>query len=166
MLKNLIFLLSTNNKVEKIGEPLLRLWLDTFRDYDVKLIEKAVKAYIKSDESKYDQGRMPQIGLIFTHMRTIAFGSPEELAIDAASAWEYIMSLVRRGKFYIEDENLNKALNLIGGKTRLRMMTDSDEPFLRKEFIEKFIHIITKSQDLKNFSMESLEHERPELPEK
>lgn len=60
---------------------------------------------------------------------------------DAALAWETTLKL---GSNYRRAEHADplaeQAVRLIGGWERIGMSTDRDRPFLRKEFIEKYVN--------------------------
>lgn len=146
VIKQMMIFISTNNQLTKVIEPeLIKLWVIMLGKYSDSLIKDAVYKYLKSDESKYDKGKMPQIGAIISRIEEIYTGSKEAIEDLAQQQWSLYQE-----KYYRRDNDLTEASEILditrfviksmgGGYSIFNMATEQNLIFSRKEFIAKFL---------------------------
>lgn len=76
--------------------PALALWAEMFKDYPVKVVAYAVKAFITED----NKGFPPAIGQIMERVRMLT----EEPQMSAEEAWELVYRAICRSGWHAEEE--------------------------------------------------------------
>lgn len=119
--KKVLAMLTTANRVdsEKITTidslKFLDLMKQILSDYSNKDIEDGVMSYIKSEDSKYDFGRLPQIGTLVTYIHYASRKNREQIELNANIEFSKIMENVRRGIYRSDCSIVCSAVRAIGG---------------------------------------------------
>ncbi len=153
----LMIFISTNNQLSKEIEPeLVKMWVLMLDKYPEKLIQAAVYDYLKSDESKYDKGKMPQVGAIIGRIEKIYIGNMADIELLAQKQWElsrdwYDVESYNSYNYQWKDcikreipdglmEMTKAVIESMGGVFKIfKTSTEENLIFWRKDFIAKFL---------------------------
>lgn len=141
----IIVTLAVSNRIDKektqSDESLkfLELMRKILGKYSTKDIEDGVMSYIESEDSKYDFGRLPQIGTLVTHIHYASRQNREQIELNANIEFSKIMENVRRGIYRSDCPIVCSAVRAIGGWESFRMMLETDESWKRKAFVAAYL---------------------------
>lgn len=136
VLKNML-LVADALQTGDISHRQMDIFYKAFLDISDEELASGCWSFIKSDETGYFNMRMPPPGIILKHVRYVSEKQKTQIELRAAEHWHKIV--YDYSEFCRNPDPIAlKALKLMGGKDRLRMMLESEEAWERKRFVEYY----------------------------
>jgi len=114
-----------------ISSAVIRLWWDALTPYDIDAIDDAMRRYLVSDTGEF----MPKIASLVKMIQ----GSSKDASM---IAWTKVDKAVRQiGNYYdvvFDDPCIHKVITDMGGWVSLGQKTETEWPFLQKEFETRY----------------------------